>query len=69
LTNVTADYAIKIASLGLELAARQDSALALGVNTFAGQVTCAPVAEAHGLPFARVFDATPPRSSRLPSGR
>ena len=49
LTNVTADYALKIATLGLERAARQDAALALGVNTFAGNVTCLPVAEAHGL--------------------
>jgi alanine dehydrogenase len=66
LTNVTADYALKIASLGLERAARQDAALALGVNTFAGQVTCGPVAEAHRLPYARVFDAPAPRSSRVP---
>jgi alanine dehydrogenase len=49
LTNVTADYALKIATLGLERAARQDAALALGVNTFVGNVTCLPVAEAHGM--------------------
>lgn len=66
LTNVTADYAIKIATLGLEQAARQDPALALGVNTFAGSVTCEPVAAAHGLPYVRVFDAPLPRSSRAP---
>jgi alanine dehydrogenase len=66
LTNVTADYAIKIATLGLEQAARQDPALALGVNTFAGNVTCEPVAAAHGLPYAPVFDPPPPRSSRIP---
>src|SRR6185369_12444227 len=45
LTNVTADYAVKIATLGLEAAAAQDAALALGVNTYEGSVTCAPVAE------------------------
>jgi len=31
-------------------------ALALGVNTLAGNVTCAPVAEAHGLAHTRLFD-------------
>ncbi len=51
LTNVTADYAVKLATLGVERATREDAALALGVNTFAGQVTCGPVAEAHGLPY------------------
>jgi len=56
LTNVTADYAVKLASLGLANAVRQDPALALGVNTLAGNVTCAPVAEAHGLAHTRLFD-------------
>jgi alanine dehydrogenase len=56
LTNVTADYAVKIATLGLEAAARQDAALALGVNTYEGNVTCAPVAAAHGLPYRRFLD-------------
>jgi len=56
LTNVTADYTVKIASVGLEAAARQDSALALGINTYEGSVTCAPVAEAHGLPYRRLLD-------------
>jgi alanine dehydrogenase len=49
LTNVTIDYARKIADLGLRRAVADDPALALGVNSFAGEVTCAPVAEAHGL--------------------
>jgi alanine dehydrogenase len=56
LTNVTADYAVKIATLGLEAAARQDAALALGVNTYEGSVTCAPVAEAHSLPYRRFLE-------------
>jgi len=56
LTNVTADYALKIATLGLETAARHDSALALGINTIAGNVTCAPVAGAHGLAYTRLAD-------------
>jgi alanine dehydrogenase len=49
LTNVTTPYAIQIASLGLEDAVRQDPALALGVNVYAGAVTNEGVAEAHGL--------------------
>src|SRR5262252_3850702 len=40
LTNVTIEYAQKIADVGLERAAREDRALALGVNTYAGEVTC-----------------------------
>jgi alanine dehydrogenase len=59
LTNVTSDYAVKIASLGLIGAVRQDAALALGVNTYAGNVTCAPVAEAHGLPHRSLSDLLP----------
>jgi alanine dehydrogenase len=51
LTNVTLPYAIDIASKGLEGAVRDDPALALGVNVYAGHVTNAGVAEAHGLPF------------------
>ena len=51
LTNVTLPYAIDIASKGLEGAVREDPALALGVNVYAGHVTNVGVAEAHGLPF------------------
>jgi alanine dehydrogenase len=50
LTNVTIEYAQRIAAHGLLRAAAEDPALAAGVNTFAGEVTCRPVAEAHGLP-------------------
>jgi alanine dehydrogenase len=49
LTNVTIPYALKIAELGLAAATRADAALARGVNTYAGHVTCEPVAAAHGL--------------------
>jgi alanine dehydrogenase len=42
-------YAEAIADRGLFAAVRADPALAHGVNTLAGQVTCAPVAEAHGI--------------------
>ncbi len=51
LTNVTIPYAIEIANRGLDDAIRRDAALALGVNTYGGQVTNAAVAEAHGLAF------------------
>jgi alanine dehydrogenase len=50
LTNVTLPYATEIAAHGLEEAVRRDHAVALGVNVYAGQVTNAGVADAHGLP-------------------
>jgi alanine dehydrogenase len=49
LTNVTLRYAIELANLGWRDALRADPALALGLNTHAGAVTYAPVAEAHGM--------------------
>jgi alanine dehydrogenase len=56
LTNVTIPYAIKIADRGLPAAAREDTALMAGVNTYAGHVTYKPVAQAHGLPYVPVHD-------------
>jgi alanine dehydrogenase len=50
LTNVTLPYAVEIANRGIKAAAEKDPALALGINTVGGQLTNAPVAEAHGLP-------------------
>jgi alanine dehydrogenase len=50
LTNVTLPYAVEIADRGITAAAAADPALALGINTVGGQLTNAPVAEAHGLP-------------------
>ncbi len=52
LTNVTLPYVVEIADRGLEVAVAADLALALGVNTWDGQVTTPGVAEAHGLEFA-----------------
>jgi len=49
LTNVTLPYALEIANHGWREALRRDRALALGLNTHAGQVTNTPVAEAHAL--------------------
>ena len=49
LTNVTLPYAVALADKGWQQACRDDRSLALGLNTHAGAVTNAPVAEAHGL--------------------
>jgi alanine dehydrogenase len=49
LTNVTMPYAVALADKGWHQALREDPVLAPGLNTVAGQVTNAPVAEAHGL--------------------
>jgi alanine dehydrogenase len=49
LTNVTLPYAVELANRGWRDALRADRALALGLNTHAGQVTYGPVAEAHGM--------------------
>jgi alanine dehydrogenase len=58
LTNVTLPYALELANRGWRDALRADPALALGLNTHAGQVTYGPVAEAHAmtrLPVAEVL--------------
>jgi alanine dehydrogenase len=59
LTNVTLPYALGIANLGLEEAARRDAALAKGVNVYAGSVTNAAVAEAHGLSWTALASVIP----------
>ena len=50
LTNVTLPYAVQIANRGWREALRSDDALAQGLNTHDGALTCLPVAEAHHLP-------------------
>jgi alanine dehydrogenase len=50
LTNVTLPYALELADRGWRDALKSDKALALGLNTYDGQVTYGPVAEAHGMP-------------------
>jgi alanine dehydrogenase len=58
LTNVTLPYAVELANRGWREALRADAALALGLNTHEGQLTNAPVAEAHGytaVPLADVL--------------
>jgi alanine dehydrogenase len=51
LTNVTSRYLLELVRKGLAAACRDNPALAAGVNTHDGHVTCAPVAEAQGLPY------------------
>jgi alanine dehydrogenase len=58
LTNVTLPYALELANQGWREALKRDPALALGLNTYDGQITYGPVAEAHGLahlPLAEVL--------------
>jgi alanine dehydrogenase len=50
LTNVTLPYAIDLANKGWQQALRDDHALALGLNTHAGQITYEAVAQAFNLP-------------------
>ncbi|MFF5204276.1 alanine dehydrogenase [Micromonospora parva] len=57
LTNVTLPYALGLANQGWREALRNDPALALGLNTHAGQVTYGPVAEAHGMDVLPLADA------------
>jgi alanine dehydrogenase len=51
LTNATISYALELANKGLERSLNENSALALGVNTYRGKVTYAAVAEAVGKPY------------------
>jgi alanine dehydrogenase len=57
LTNVTLPYAVELANRGWREALRRDDALALGLNTYDGQVTYGPVAEAHGMAHLSLADA------------
>ena len=49
LTNATLPYTVALADKGWQRACADDRALALGLNTHAGSLTNAPVAEAHGM--------------------
>ena len=51
LTNVTYRYVELLAELGLEGACKRRPALAGGINTRDGRLTCQAVAEAHGLKY------------------
>jgi alanine dehydrogenase len=56
LTNATLPYVMALAEQGLEVAVREDPALAKGVNVFKGTVVYAPVAEAHGIDCVALDD-------------
>jgi alanine dehydrogenase len=49
LTNATLPFVVALADKGWKQALRDDHALALGLNTYDGRLTNAPVAAAHGL--------------------
>ncbi|MGI8605452.1 MAG: alanine dehydrogenase [Verrucomicrobiales bacterium] len=51
LNNVTHRYLTLLADQGLEEACRLRPEIVKGINCHRGQLTCAPVAEAHGLPY------------------
>ncbi len=56
LTNATLPYVVALAGKGWKRACREDHSLALGLNTRAGTLTNAPVAEAHGLDSVALAD-------------
>lgn len=55
LTNITSRYVELLADLGLENACKKVPALTGGINTRDGKLTCAAVAEAHGLKYEAPF--------------
>ena len=59
LTNVTLPFALAIANKGIERAAREDPAIARGVNIFDGQVTNRAVAQTFDMPYAPRFEVEP----------
>jgi alanine dehydrogenase len=56
LTNVTLPYVVELANRGWRDALRADPALAAGLHTYEGALTCQPVADAHGLPSTAVAE-------------
>ena len=59
LTNATLPYLIDVASRGASGAVAASPAVAHGLNTHAGLVTCGPVAQALAMPFTPPSDAFP----------
>ena len=57
LTNATLPYAVRLANQGWRTALADSPALALGLNTHAGQVTYQGVADAFGMPCTPVAEA------------
>ena len=56
LTNVTLPYVLELANQGWRAALRADPALAAGLHTYEGALTCQPVADAHQLPATPVSE-------------
>jgi alanine dehydrogenase len=56
LTNATLPYVVALADKGWQQACADDQSLALGLNTHAGSLTNAPVAEAHGMDSTSLDD-------------
>lgn len=56
LTNATMPYAVKLANMGVEAAAKADVALKRGINTYKGKLTYRAVAEDQGLEYTYVDD-------------
>jgi alanine dehydrogenase len=52
LNNATMPYALALANKGMERAVREDPGLWAGVNTYAGHITCKPVADSLGREWA-----------------
>ena len=59
LTNATLPYIQQVADKGFIRAVQEDTALARGVNCYAGHVTLAAVAAAHGLEYVDLSDLVP----------
>ncbi len=56
LNNATMPYALQLANQGVKQAIQEDRGLLAGVNTFAGHITCEPVAESLGRPYRPLSD-------------
>ena len=53
LNNATLPFTLALADKGWRKALGQDAHLRNGLNVSEGKITCAPVAEAHGLSFVK----------------
>lgn len=56
LTNATLPYMRELANKGIKGAIEGDAGFALGVNTYAGKLTCQPVADSLGLEYTPLAD-------------
>jgi alanine dehydrogenase len=69
LANATSPYAQQLADKGVVQAVLQDPGLLAGVNTYAGHITCEPVAESLGRPYRPLLELiTPPSPGAAASG-